>query len=138
MKNNHFSIRVRIYYEDTDAGGVVYHANYLKYMERARSEWLREMGWDVQKLEEEFGIIFAINKVQLEYLSPARLNDELLVSTELIQIGKVRLSFKQNIYNDGKLITTGMVKVAVLNNDKFKFQPIPNHVFQEMQKWLQK
>ena len=138
MKKNSYSIRVRIYYEDTDAGGVVYHANYLKYMERARSEWLREIDWDVRKIEEEFGVVFAITKVQMEYLAPARLNDELQVSTELIQIGKVQLSVKQKIYNGDNLITTGLIKLAVIDKHKLKPHPIPNEILQEMKKWLQK
>ena len=86
IKNeNVFLWPIRVYYEDTDAGGVVYHANYLKFMERARSEWLRSLGIEQDELREQNGVIFAILSAQVDYLLPAKFNDELLVSSEVIK-----------------------------------------------------
>lgn len=89
---------VRIYYEDTDSGGVVYYANYLKYMERARTEWLRSKGIEQDKLNIEKGIIFAVKSVQINYLGPGLFNDLLYVSVRLKSANRVIIDFEQNIY----------------------------------------
>jgi acyl-CoA thioester hydrolase len=95
-----FSWPVRVYYEDTDSGGVVYYANYLKFMERARTEWLRSLGLEQDRLIHEEGIIFAVRSVQVDYLKPALFNQLLSVSAEIIETGKASLTFKQEVVVD--------------------------------------
>ncbi|MBI5611719.1 MAG: YbgC/FadM family acyl-CoA thioesterase, partial [Gammaproteobacteria bacterium] len=92
-----FSISVRVYYEDTDAGGVVYYANYLKFMERARTEWLRGLGFEQDELSRTEGVIFAVRAAQVEYLKPARFNDALEVTVELARRGAASINFKQEV-----------------------------------------
>jgi len=89
---------VRIYYEDTDHGGVVYHANYLKYMERARTEWLRDLGFEQRKLAAEEDVLFALTRADVRYLLPAKLDDLLHVKTQLIHAKGARLQFTQQIF----------------------------------------
>ena len=96
-KPNAFSIPVRIYYEDTDAGGVVYYANYLKFLERCRTEWLRVIGHEQADLLREPGIAFVVRSVALDYLKPARLDDLLTVSLEVERITKSQIFFGQHI-----------------------------------------
>jgi acyl-CoA thioester hydrolase len=95
-----FSWPVRVYYEDTDSGGVVYYANYLKFMERARTEWLRSLGLEQDKLINEEGIIFAVRSIQVDYLKPALFNQLLSVSAEIIETGKASMTFKQEVVVD--------------------------------------
>ena len=93
---NEFLWPVRVYYEDTDSGGVVYYANYLKFMERARTEWLRQFGFEQDELIHNEGVIFAVRSVQVDYLLPARFNDELSVSAKLIEQGRASLTITEN------------------------------------------
>ncbi|MCW8905820.1 MAG: tol-pal system-associated acyl-CoA thioesterase [Sedimenticola sp.] len=118
---------VRVYYEDTDSGGVVYYANYLKFMERGRTEWLRSLGFEQDELREKEGILFAVRKVEVDYLSPARFNDALLVSVEIQSRGKASLVFRQEIRSeaDGGVLCRGAVKVACLDQSGFHPVPIP-------------
>lgn len=92
-----FTHPVRVYWEDTDAGGIVFYANYLKFMERARTEWLRSLGVEQQALKERTGGMFVVTETQLKYLSPARLDDVLIVSAEIIEKGRASLKIKQKI-----------------------------------------
>ena len=119
MKKNtiskQFQYPVRVFYEDTDAGGVVYHSNYLNFMERARSEWLRSLGWDVMRCQTELQLIFVVKSVSLDFVSPARLADELTVTTGIIKLGKVGMTLTQAIYNQDRLICSGLVKLATLD-----------------------
>ncbi|HTV80259.1 MAG TPA: YbgC/FadM family acyl-CoA thioesterase [Steroidobacteraceae bacterium] len=92
-----FSWRTRVYWEDTDAGGVVYYANYLRYMERARTEWLRNLGYCQRDLASRHGVMFAVAKVRIDYRRPARLDDELSVTCEPRTVGAASVSFAQNI-----------------------------------------
>ena len=96
-KPNAFSIPVRIYYEDTDAGGVVYYANYLKFFERCRTEWMRQVGHDQSQLATEAGIAFMARKASCEYLKPARLDDQLTVGLEVEKLTRVRVVFRQHV-----------------------------------------
>jgi len=104
---------VRVYYEDTDSGGVVYYANYLKFMERARTEWLRSLGLEQDKLIKEQGIIFAVRSIQVDYLKPALFNQLLSVSAKIIETGKASMTFKQEIVVDKNSILTGGKSEAV-------------------------
>ncbi len=92
-----FSWRTRVYWEDTDAGGVVYYANYLRFMERARTEWLRTLGYCQRDLANNHGVLFAVTRVRIDYRRPARLDDELSVTCEPRTVGAASVSFAQNI-----------------------------------------
>lgn len=132
-----FSWPVRVYYEDTDSGGVVYYANYLKYMERARTELLRSIGYEQDRLMAEQGILFAVRSASIEYRKPARFNDELNVITSISSLGKASISFNQSVYRQmahsdegGKcdaeyLLSEAVIKIACLNAKKFTPQSIP-------------
>ena len=100
QKANAFSIPVRIYYEDTDAGGVVYYANYLKFLERCRTEWLRHIGHEQGELLRDPGVAFVVRSVNIDYLKPARLDDLLSVSLEVERITRSQIFFRQHITRD--------------------------------------
>ena len=112
QKPNAFTIPVRIYYEDTDAGGVVYYANYLKFLERCRSEWLREIGHDQADLLREPGIAFVVRSVSLEFLKPARLDELLSVSLEVDKISRSQLFFRQHIRRANPAIEGGWTELV--------------------------
>ncbi len=125
LSNPTFVFPIRIYYEDTDAGGVVYHANYLRYMERARTEWLRELGYELIKLEQEKGFIFAVRTVNIDFLKPAFLNDLLQVYVTVARKGKVSLGIQHEIYRENILVCRADVKLAGLATGSFRPQAIP-------------
>lgn len=118
---------LRVYYEDTDSGGVVYYANYLKFMERGRTEWLRSLGFEQDELRETAGVLFAVRKVSIDYRSPARFNDALQVSVQLISRGKASLVFRQEIRAavDGQVLCDAEVKIACIDAASFRPAPIP-------------
>ena len=101
---NKSTFQCRVYYEDTDLAGIVYYANYLKFIERARSEWVRNLGLDQNVLRKDHGIVFAVRKVEADYLKSAKFDELLSISTELQKKTRVRLNFSQEIYSDSNLI----------------------------------
>ena len=107
-----FSWTVRVYYEDTDAGGVVYYANYLKYAERARTEWLRALGFEHSDLAQHDGVAFVVRSVSIDYLSPARFNDGLQVTVELIKVGAGQIDLIQRVLRSGAVLAKASVKVV--------------------------
>ena len=137
---NHFEFiwRLRVYYEDTDSGGVVYYANYLKFMERARTECLRGWGFEQNKLRDESGIIFAVSDLTISYDKPAVFNDELEVKTSISKLGKASIVFKQDItrFIDGERLCTAQVKIACLNDRKFSVQAMPENIFNKIKQNL--
>jgi len=120
---------VRVYYEDTDSGGVVYYANYLRFMERARTEWLRSLGVEQDRLIEQEGVLFAVRHVDVDYLKPARFNDQLEVTSRVIESGRASLTFEQTITRmDAETKTElcrGQVKIACLGVESFRPRPLP-------------
>ncbi len=127
-----FVWNVRVYYEDTDAGGVVYYANYLKFMERARTEWLRTFGLEQDELARDLNILFAVRSVNIEYKQPARFNDTLTVSVEPYALKPASVSFKQTINKQDKamkMFTNADVNIVCLCADDFSPQPIPKKLF---------
>lgn len=127
-----FETSERVYYEDTDAGGVVYHANYLKFMERCRSEWLDNLGFSVGVLQDQQGIVFAVRSADISFIAPARLMDSLTVTCEILQLGKVKLLLLQKIYNQGQLLCSAKIKLATLEKTSFKLTTIPDLISAEL------
>ncbi|MDJ0739323.1 MAG: tol-pal system-associated acyl-CoA thioesterase [Gammaproteobacteria bacterium] len=129
-----FQWPVRIYYEDTDAGGVVYYANYLRYLERARTEWLRALGFGQEALMRDAGILFAVRHVAIDYLQPARFDDELRVEADIAQLSKVSLTFAQRIVRPpDTVLCTATVKVVCLDRDQFRPTAIPPDIRHAME-----
>ncbi|HEV3017406.1 MAG TPA: tol-pal system-associated acyl-CoA thioesterase [Burkholderiaceae bacterium] len=106
---------VRVYYEDTDAGGVVYYANYLKFFERCRTEWLRELGIDQSALALQQGLQFVVVRIEVKYLAPARLDDELTIEARLAQLGRCSLAFDQVALRLGEALARAQVTVACVD-----------------------
>ena len=123
-----FSHPIRVYWEDTDAGGVVYHASYVSFLERARSEWLRSLGIGQQTLREQQGVVFAVRGMQLDFLAPARLDDALSVLVGVSSLGRASLVFEQRIVRDAdaRVLLTATVKVACLSAPDFRPRPLPD------------
>ena len=109
-----FAWPVRVYYEDTDAGGIVYHASYLRFAERARTEWLRALGFAQPDLIERFGCIFAVRRCSIDFRLPARLDDALLVVTRLVDARGARLELRQDVQRDGEPLVGLDVELALL------------------------
>lgn len=126
---------VRVYYEDTDSGGVVYYANYLKFMERARTELLRDMGFQQDLLKQEHGILFAVHGLTIQYIKPARFNDELIVKTKIIARGRASLTFKQSISRSSEtsLICDAEVKIACLDAERFAPVAMPDQILNRIE-----
>jgi acyl-CoA thioester hydrolase len=112
-----FTHPIRVYYEDTDAGGVVYHANYLKFLERCRTEWLRAAGCKQAELLRDPGIAFIVRSVGLDYLKPARLDDLLSVSLEVEKITRAQIFFRQHVRRDGEVLVRGAVQIVCVRID---------------------
>ncbi|MDP1766354.1 MAG: tol-pal system-associated acyl-CoA thioesterase [Methylotenera sp.] len=130
MSNNQFSWPVRVYYEDTDAGGVVYHSNYLNFMERARTEWLRDLGFEQTTVKDELGIIIVIHSLSIAFKSPANFNDMLEVNCTLIKAGHTSMDIAQTIMRDGVLLIDAQVKAVFVNAENFKPVGIPQAIKQ--------
>ncbi len=146
---------VRVYWEDTDAGGVVYYANYLKFMERARTEWLRALGIEQMPLKEQHGVLMVVAQVEASYRRPARYADALQVHCRIVEVGKASLSFEQKVYRvppviagvagglepivqphqkpDGELLLDGKVRVACIDAGSFKPRALPQVIVGRLQ-----
>lgn len=133
---------IRVYYEDTDAGGIVYYANYLKFYERARTEWLNYLQIDQPKLLAN-DMVFVVTKVEVNYLKPARLNDQLVIRTKLLQVKTASLLFEQSLYlqkqtehklTEDVLLNKAKIKVACLTHSQFSPCRMPANVKEEFQR----
>jgi acyl-CoA thioester hydrolase len=125
-------LAVRIYYEDTDSGGVVYYANYLKYLERARTEFIRALGVEQRQLAEETGLAFAVRSFSAEYLKPARLDDLVEVETSVEDLGRAQVTFAQVIRRGDETLLTATVRVACLDLAKGKPAAIPKPIHEKL------
>ncbi|MDT8438896.1 MAG: tol-pal system-associated acyl-CoA thioesterase [Wenzhouxiangellaceae bacterium] len=125
MTGPRHEFRYRVYWEHTDAGGVVYHARYLNFLERARSDWLTAMGIHQTRLRAEAGLIFVVTRVEIDFRRPARLDDELAVGVCVEHCGRARLDFVQDIHRDGELLITATVRAACLHADRFTPARLP-------------
>ena len=120
-----------VYWEDTDAGGVVYYANYLKFMERCRTEWLRAMGVDQQRLRADRQVQFVVVNIVVDFLRPAVLHDEILVTAELERLAGATIHFKQTIMRGDEQLIDATVRVACLDSGTLKPRAIPKDLFTE-------
>jgi len=129
-----FEWSVRVYYEDTDAQGVVYYANYFRYMERARTEWLRSLGVDQAELLNEQRRMFVVTATNAEFLAPARFNDEVVVTAKLAGLTRATFDIEQNIFLqglNGRMLVRGNIKAAFLNADTMRPMRVPTDIFEE-------
>ena len=129
------SYNLRIYYEDTDAQGVVYYANYLKFFERARTEFLRKAGYQQRALMEE-GAIFVVRKVEISLLRPAKLDDEIVIQSSLVKLGKVTFDFKQEAYRSDMLICSGDIRCGCIDGKNFTPYQLPQELYSRMKNLL--
>jgi acyl-CoA thioester hydrolase len=125
---------VRVYYEDTDSGGVVYYANYLKFMERGRSEFLRSFGFEQDQLLAEEGVIFVVRRVEVDFHTPARFNDELQVGVKLMQHRRASMTFLQEIKRDNneQILCSGEVQIACVDAERFRPCALPQRLVREI------
>lgn len=132
-----FSMEIRVYYEDTDSGGVVYYANYLKFMERARTEWLRRLGFEQDQLIDDLQTIFVVRSVQVEYLLPAKFNDVLQVKVRVKEHKQSSIVFSQHILRkkpngDLDTLVEGTIKIVSVNTTNFKPTKIPSQLMEHI------
>lgn len=133
-KSKVFSLPVRVYFQDTDAGGVVYHANYLNFMERARTEWLRAHGYSNAGLMKEFGMVFVVRSMKLDYLKPALLDDLLDVTAQVKDIGRSRLTLLQTILRRDEVLTEAEVHLVCVSLASFKPASVPEILRMQLEK----
>ncbi len=130
-----FIWQVRVYYEDTDAGGVVFYANYLRFMERARTEWLRSIGFEHERLINSHNLLFAVRNLTIDYKKPGRLDDLLTITSQLLSNRGASIIFQQFIKNEkNELLAQAEVKVACLNATTLKASPMPKELLSELNK----
>ena len=131
--NPGFTIPVRVYYEDTDAGGIVYYANYLRFFERCRTEWMRFAGHDQSQLASDAGIGFVARKAACEYMRPARLDDQLTVGLEVEKLTRVRVIFRQHVRRGNEELVTGTVEIACVKLATMTPAPIPDFLYSKLE-----
>ncbi len=129
-----FSWPVRVYYEDTDAGGVVFYANYLGFMERARTEWLRALGFEQPEMAATHGVLFVVRAVNIEYLKPSRFNDSLQVTVEVVNVGGSRIRFLQKVLRGSEEIARAEVDVVCVGTGSFRPARMPRGVREKIEK----
>lgn len=138
-----FKLPIRVYYEDTDAGGVVYHSKYINFFERARTEWLRALGFEQDQLISDHQFVFVVSVLDCEYLLPAKFNDELFVTADIIELGKASVVFKQQViratkpeeknkYGDHLILAEGNVTVVAVDSVKFKPKRLPSFLLDKI------
>ncbi len=120
MSEPRFSWPTRIYWEDTDAGGVVYHARYVAFMERARTEWMRALGFGQERMRSEHAMVFAVRAMQMDFIRPARLDDALEVTATLVQCRRASMTFAQQVLRDGQVLLAATVRIAALDAQNFR------------------
>jgi acyl-CoA thioester hydrolase len=128
-----FTHPVRVYWEDTDAGGIVFFANYLKFFERARTEWLRALGLEQRNLKETHGGMFVVAETTVKYLRSARLDDQLLVTARVEQIGRSTITLQQEAICDGTVLCEGSIRICWVQADTLKSGRIPVHLLEVLQ-----
>lgn len=128
-----YEFTLRVYFEDTDAGGIVYYGNYLKFMERARSQWFIDCSIGMKGLMEQHGLVFVVSRTELNYKRSAKLEDVLKVSVELTELKRVSAVFKQEVRCQGMLMCEGLTRVGCVDTQTLRPKPIPDEVFKQLQ-----
>lgn len=128
-----FDFPQRVYFEDTDAGGVVYHAQYVKFLERARTEWLRYLGFTNSELERKYKMLFIVSEIAVEFVKPAKLDDAINISVGIESLGRVRVTFHQEIRRGEDILVKARVSVATVAAESFKPIEIPADVRKKME-----
>ena len=123
---------MRVYWEDTDAGGIVFYANYLKFFERARTEWLRSLGIEQQQLKDQTGGMFVVAETSVKYLHPARLDDELLVTASLLQSGRASMTIQQQVLLKNKVLCEGTIRIGWVNAASLQPRRIPQNIIESL------
>ena len=129
-----FRFPIRVYYEDTDAGGVVYYANYLKYMERARTEWLSSLGYELSTLESVEGIVFVVHRVEIDYRIPAKLGEKLDATLTLAELNRASMSVEQDIVRGDELLTRARVALACVDRANWRPKRIPAPLHERLER----
>ena len=130
-----FTWPVRVYYEDTDAAGLVYYANYPRFMERARTEWLRTLGFELTDLKHEHGVLFIVSRLEIDFLKPALFNDTLSVSVEMSRAGKASLDLTQRVLRGAEdLVCRAEVRIACVDADSLRPRRIPQILISELER----
>jgi acyl-CoA thioester hydrolase len=132
MPGSDFRLRLRVYWEDTDAGGVVFYANYLKFFERARTEWLRAAGVSQQALRDETGAMFIVADTSVKYLSPARLDDEIEVTVTPVETRRATMTLDQQAWCGGRLLAEGRIRIACVDGERFRPRAIPSFLLDRL------
>jgi acyl-CoA thioester hydrolase len=125
-----FKFTLRVYWEDTDAGGVVFFANYLKFFERARTEWLRSLGFGQERLRLDTGAIFVVADTSVRYLSPARLDDLLELTVQIVDAGRASMTLAQQAWRGDALLAQGSIRIGCVDAGTFKPRRIPNELLE--------
>ena len=128
-----YSFPVRVYYENTDAGGVVYHAEYLRFLERARTEWLRHLGFDHQGLARDHRVSLVVTSLSIDFVKPARLDDTVAIGVQLESLGKARCVFVQEIRREDEVLVRAKVTVACVGGESMKPAEIPEALRRKME-----
>jgi acyl-CoA thioester hydrolase len=128
MDHSDFHHTLRVYWEDTDAGGVVFFANYLKFFERARTEWLRAMGFGQERLRSDTGAMFVVADTAVRFMAPARLDDELRVTVRIVDSGRVAMNIAQQAWRGAQLLAEGRVRIGCVDAGTFRPRRIPNEL----------
>ncbi len=127
-----FRWKTRIYWEDTDAAGIVFYANYLKFFERARTEWLRSLGFEQERLRAETGIAFVVTETTLRYRAPARLDDVLDITVRVAHLGQASLAVEQQAWRAGQLLAQGTIRCGCVELGTFRPRRIPDDILQQI------
>ena len=136
MNKSEFSLPVRIYIEDTDAGGIVYYVNYLKFMERCRTEFLRTLGYDKPAILDD-GLLLVVHSAQIDYHRSARLDDQVEITAEIIKLARTNVEFKQQVFRQQELLCTGVIRVACVDASVMKPRAIPKYMHQQLTHYIE-
>lgn len=128
---NNYRFPLRVYIEDTDAGGIVYYVNYLKYMERCRTEFFRALGYDKPAILDQ-GLLLVVHSADIQYRRPAQLDDSLLASAGIEQLKRTSVSFRQGVWRGNQLLCEGLIRIACVDPAGFKPRPLPAPIYQQL------
>jgi tol-pal system-associated acyl-CoA thioesterase len=129
-----FRFPIRVYYEDTDTGGIVYYANYLKYMERARTEWLASLGYELSALERVEGIVFVVHRVEIDYRMPAKLGDKLDATLTLVELHRASMVVRQDVVRGDDVLTAARVALACVDRASRRPTRIPAPLHERLER----